>query len=418
MPEAIVALGSRKRVLGRLRFETDGRRQHSQFEYADEWLSQRDRFALSPGLPLRRGSHYSSGKDARRLAIPGCFSDAAPDAWGRALMTKALGGGLSEYDHLVLSDDRTRQGALRFLGEDMEPLCGPGPPIPRLVELARLRTLAQRFEKDPDGVEQEVRDLVGVAGSLGGARPKASVAGGGHLWIAKFTAAHDTKPVERAEVAVLKLAGMCGLRAAEARLELRDSDTPIALVRRFDRRGDARVPYMSARSALDWKDDEGGYYTDIAEVIRQISSKPADDLHELWRRIVFTILVSNRDDHLKNHGFIYSGGERWRLSPAFDINPSPSRHGVLETGIIQGGTFEASLDLALEACEFFDVESATAVEEARRMAKIIAGNWKRVLRDEGSSGDEIRGYAEAFEHAEAERALSLPAPLRKSHHVR
>ena len=115
MPEAIVALGSRKRVLGRLRFETDGRRQHSQFEYADEWLSQRDRFALSPGLPLRRGSHYSSGKDARRLAIPGCFSDAAPDAWGRALMTKALGGGLSEYDYLVRSDDRTRQGALRFL---------------------------------------------------------------------------------------------------------------------------------------------------------------------------------------------------------------------------------------------------------------------------------------------------------------
>ena len=407
MPEAIVALGNRKRVLGRLRFETDGRRQHSQFEYAEEWLSARDHFALSPGLPLRRGGHYSSGRDARRLAIPGCFSDAAPDAWGRALMTKALGGELSEYDYLVLSDDRTRQGALRFLGENGEPLCGPGPPIPRLMELARLRSLAQRFERDPDGAMREVRDLAGVAGSLGGARPKASVEGNGHLWIAKFTAAHDTRPVERAEVAVLKLARLCGLRAAEARLELRDSDSPIALVRRFDRRGEARIPYMSARSALDWQRDEGGFYTDIAEVIRQISSKPVDDLHELWRRIVFTILVSNRDDHLKNHGFIYAGSDRWRLSPAFDINPSPSRHRVLETGVIQGGSFEASLDLALEASEFFDVESAAARQEALRIARIVADNWKRVLRAEGASGDEIRGYVEAFEHAEAERAMGL-----------
>ena len=96
-------------------------------------------------------------------------------------MTKALGGGLSEYDYLVRSDDRTRQGALRFLGEDMEPLADLAPSIPRLVELDRLRTLAQRFERNPGGVEQEARELAGVAGSLGGARPKASVEGDGHL---------------------------------------------------------------------------------------------------------------------------------------------------------------------------------------------------------------------------------------------
>ena len=315
MPEAIVALGEGKRIVGRLRFESDGRRQHSQFEYADAWLAASDRFALAPGLPLREGSHFSSGKEDKRSALPGCFADAAPDSWGRALMTKALGGGLSEFDYLVLSDDRTRQGALRFLGENMEPLSDLTPPIPRLVELERLRSLAQRFERDPGGAEEEARDLAGVAGSLGGARPKANVEGDGHLWIAKFTSAQDTKPVERAEVATLKLAAMCGLRVAEAKLELRDSDSPIALIRRFDRRGDMRIPYISARTALDWQGDDGGYYTDIADVIRQISSKPVDDLHELWRRIVFTILVSNKDDHLKNHGFIYAGGDRWRLSP-------------------------------------------------------------------------------------------------------
>ncbi len=407
MPEAIVALGEGKRVVGRLRFESDGRRQHSQFEYADEWLAASDRFALSPGLPLREGSHYNSGKEDRRSALPGCFADAAPDSWGRALMTRALSGGLSEFDYLVLSDDRTRQGALRFLGDDMEPLSDLTPPIPRLVELERLRALAQRFERDPGGAVEEARDLAGVAGSLGGARPKANVEGDGHLWIAKFTSAQDTRPVERVEVATLKLAAKCGLRAAEAKLELRDSDSPIALIRRFDRRGDTRIPYISARTALDWQGDEGGYYTDIADVIRQISSKPIDDLHELWRRIVFTILVSNSDDHLKNHGFIYAGGDRWRLSPAFDVNPSPSRHRVLETGIVQGGSFDASLDIALEVCPFFDLDPADARQQAFQMAETIANNWKRALRDEGASPDDLRIYADAFEHPETENVLNL-----------
>ncbi len=407
MPEAIVALGEGKRIVGRLRFETDGRRQHSQFEYASEWLAAPDRFALSPGLPLREGSHYSAGRSDRRSALPGCFADAAPDSWGRALMTRALGGGLSEFDYLVLSDDRTRQGALRFLGEAMEPLSDLTPPIPRLVELERLRALAQRFERDPGGAKAEARDLAGVAGSLGGARPKANVEGDGHLWIAKFTSAQDTRPVERVEVAALKLAARCGLRAAEAKLELRDSDSPIALIRRFDRRGNTRIPYISARTALAWDSDEGGFYTDIADVIRQISSKPVDDLHELWRRIVFTILVSNSDDHLKNHGFIYAGGDRWRLSPAFDINPSPSRHRVLETGIIQGGSFDASLDIALEACEFFDLTSADARQQAFHMAKMIVSNWKQALRDEGASSDDLQTYADAFEHTESRKALRL-----------
>lgn len=405
MPEAIVALGEGKRFVGRLRFETDGKRQHSRFEYAAEWLAAPDRFALSPALPLREGSHFATGRENKRSALSGVFADAAPDAWGRALMTKALGGGLTEFDYLVRSDDRTRQGALRFLGEDMEPLSDLNPTIPRLVDLEHLRALAQRFERDPGGGEQEARDLAGVAGSLGGARPKANVEGDGHLRIAKFTSEKDTKPVERVEVATLKLAAQCGLRVAEATLELRDSDHPIALIRRFDRRDGARIPYMSARTALDWQSDEGGYYTDIADVIRQVSSKPSEDLNELWRRIVFTILVSNKDDHLKNHGFIYSGGDRWRLSPAFDINPSPSRHRVLETGIIQGGSFDASFDIALDAAEFFDVAPPEARRQASEMAKTIAKNWKQALSAEGASPDDMRIYADAFEHREAEKAL-------------
>lgn len=163
----------------------------------------------------------------------------------------------------------------------------------------------QRFERDPRGAEEEARDLAGVAGSLGVVLPKADVEGDGQLWIARFTSARDTEPVERVEVVTLELAAQFGMRAAVARLELRDGEIPIALIRRFDRRGATRIPYLSARTALGWQRDEGGYCIDMADVIRQISMRPVDDLHEPWRRIAFTIPVSNTGDQLKNHGFIF-----------------------------------------------------------------------------------------------------------------
>jgi serine/threonine-protein kinase HipA len=151
------------------------------------------------------------------------------------------------------------------------------------------------------------------------------------------------------------------------------------------------------------------HYPDIADLIRQISSNPVEDLRELWRRIVFTILVSNTDDHLKNHGFIYSGNDRWRLSPAFDINPSPARHRVLETGIVRGGSFDASLGIALDACVFFELRRQEAERSAKTMAETLQKNWKQALRNEGASPGDIGVYTDAFEHAEADRALSLDA---------
>ena len=110
---------------------------------------------------------------------------------------------------------------------------------------------------------------------------------------------------------------------------------------------------------------------------------------------------------MKNHGFIYAGGDRWRLSPAFDINPSPSRHRVLETGIIQGGSFDASLEIALEAAEFFELTPGDARQQASAMAETISNNWKQALRAEGASPDEVRIYADAFEHEEMEQALKI-----------
>ena len=407
MPEAIVALGQKKRIVGHLRFESDGRRQHSQFEYDRKWLQALDRFQLSPGLPLRAGSFFAAGRENRRNALHVCLRDAAPDSWGRALMTRALGGGLTEFDYLTLCDDHTRLGALRFLHDKMEPLSQLSTPVPRLIELERFRALAHQYERDPNQAEEAARDLAGVAGASGGARPKANVEDNGQLWIAKFTSRDDRRAVERAEIATLRLAAKCGLRVPEARLELINSDSPIALIRRFDRRGDIRIPYMSAQTAIDWQGDEGRYYTDIADTIREISKQPREDLHELWKRIIFTILVSNTDDHLKNHGFIYSGRSKWRLSPAFDINPAPTRQRILQTGILEGESFEASLTLALEAARLFDIEQEHAKQMASQMAVIVSKEWRTALRKEGASAGEIHAFSDAFEHEAIEQALAL-----------
>jgi len=168
MSELSVALGHSARIVGRLRFEVDGNRQYSMFEYTDEWFSSGGRFALSPDLPLNAGGHYSSGRDDTRNALPGCLSDAAPDSWGRGLMTRAFGGGLSECDFLTLSDDRTRQGALRLLDERMNPLSEFSPSVPRLLDLAAMRDLALGYEGNQDVAEEEVRHLAGISGSLGG----------------------------------------------------------------------------------------------------------------------------------------------------------------------------------------------------------------------------------------------------------
>lgn len=407
MPEAVVALGRAKRIVGRLRFESDDHRQHSQFEYDHDWLKAADGFALSPVLPLQPGGFFASGRGNSRDALHTCFQDSAPDSWGRALLDRALGHHLTEFDYLTQSDDFTRQGALRFLDDQLQPLSRLSPPVPRLIELERLRMLAQQFEHGPEQAEEGIYDLAGPAGSLGGTRPKASVEENGKLWIAKFTSRNDQRAVERAEVATSRLAGKCGLRVPDARLELSRSRRPVALFCRFDRRGDARIPYMSAQTALDCKGPEHRYYTDIADFIRQASDRPREDLHELWRRIVFTILVSNTDDHLKNHGFLYVGRGRWRLSPAFDINPAPTRQRMLQTGIMEGSPFDASPALALEAARHFGLGSRNAKQTAARMARTIHENWRKDFRATGASAREIHAFIPAFEHPTMESALSL-----------
>ncbi|WP_411839832.1 type II toxin-antitoxin system HipA family toxin [Paracoccus sp. ME4] len=410
MVMARVAMGNGLVPVGRLVFETDGRRAHSTFLYDQDWIDNPRGFDLCPQMPRGAAPFHSSagGRDSRkRDVIAGPFADTSPDSWGRKLMRRVIGEGATEFDFLTACDDTARQGALRFLQEDGTPFPVLGRAIPRLAEIEQLLQIAQRFERDPAGAEQDALDLVGAAGTPGGARPKANVRDGDRLWLAKFTSINDTWPVERLEVGTMKIAGEVGLRTPECRLELAGSQHPIGLFSRFDRRAGGRVPYISARTALGLVGHASGFYTDIADAIRTISARPAEDLREIWMRMVFGILVTNTDDHLKNHGFIYAGQNRWRLSPLFDVNPQPRRHAQMETGISPIHGHEPDIRAAIEASEFFDLPAADARVLARDMATTIRDVWREEMRRQGLAGAGLNACAPAFEHERLEAALAL-----------
>ena len=404
-----VALGEALRAVGEIVFETDGRRETSMFRYAAEWLDAPRRFAIAPAMPLSGTPFYSAAtRERRRSALPGPIADGAPDSWGRGLIRKSLPGMLTELDYLLAVDDGTRQGALRYLGEEGRPLSRAYPPTPRLAELDELRRLAglsvDALSRDPAARER----LLGSAGSLGGARPKASVRDeGGNLTIAKFTSDDDTMPIERAEVATLKLARAAGMNAASARIELGDTDRPVALVDRFERVAGDRVHYLSAQSFIDAETATGAYYTDIADALRAHALDPRAQLTELFRRVLFTILVSNNDDHLKNHGLLHAGGGLWALSPAFDINPQPYRRRHLETGISEISGNAASIEAAVDAAPFFDIERDAAVAMLSGMVSTIDGQWRACCRAAGMSAAEIAMYEPAFDHDESRIARRM-----------
>lgn len=405
--EAAVHLGDRLLHVGRLRFSSERTRQHSEFSYSPDWAG--GGFAIAPDLPLGPAPFFaSSGRSGdQRDSLPGVFQDAAPDAWGRLLLERLHGAGLDEFDVLTLTDDATRQGALRFCDDEGRIITGGNAPVPHLIDLEDLRGIAAGIERRGEVSNEALRRMAGAGGSIGGARPKANVLDEGQLWIAKFSSAGDSSPVERIEVATLGLAREVGLNAPDARLMLAQSQSPVALIRRFDRDGAARIPYISARTALERHGAEQGAYTDLAQFIRQHSDNPRADLRELWSRILFTILVTNTDDHLKNHGFVYAGDGQWSLSQLFDVNPQPERHRLLKTAIMEGAPFAAALDLALEVALFFSLGDAEARGIAGAMARRIDGAWKDQMRRHGLTGSELRSLEPAFEHIEMERALAL-----------
>jgi serine/threonine-protein kinase HipA len=313
-----------------------------------------------------------------------------------------------EIDYLLMVDDEARQGALRFVEREGGPfLAEHGPAkIPRLIELPRLLSAAEHVLSDTD-TDEDLRLLLAPGSSLGGARPKASVRDrDGHLAIAKFPNKGDEINAVLWEALALKLAAKAGIPVPAWRLET-VAGKPVLLLRRFDRQPGMRVPFLSAMSMLDANDNEPRSYLEFVDVLRQHGAVPNEDMHALWRRIVFSILISNTDDHLRNHGFLWVGQAGWRLSPAYDLNPVPIdiKPRVLTTAIdLEDGT--ASLQLALQVANYFELEEGEAHKVAGKVGQVVA-SWRREASKLGLTLAEIDRMASAFEHEDLTAALAL-----------
>jgi len=370
------------------------------FEYADEWLDNPKAFALDPAnLPLDNRQFYTSSD---KSALPGALRDTAPDRWGQQLIKRAFRKAgeeraLSEIDYLLAITDQTRIGALRYKRENEKSFdhdIGPYR-IPPLIHLPALMNAADAVQTNTETAE-DLRLLLNEGSPLGGARPKSAVIDNdGALAIAKFPKPDDDRSIPHGEVLAMTLASQVGLHVAEAKLQ-DVAGRPVALITRFDRRDGLRIPFLSAMSLLGLNDGDEATYTDIAECIRMYSSEPTTDLHELWRRIVFGVLIGNLDDHLRNHGFLYDRDDKWRLSPAYDLNPVPAAEKAreLSTWISDEGP-DADIEIARRAAPYFALKNKQATAIINEVSAALAG-WQKTARQLGMSAADIAIYATAI----------------------
>lgn len=362
-----------------------------EFEYDTAALADRElnNTALDPRIGHFEGRQFPAQHQSRF----GVFADSSPDRWGQLLMQRRLerdirqglaikGSQLCESDFLLGVHDLYRSGALRYKLNDEGNFLDDrdGLAAPPFVALRALEQASLALENDPDNTAPEGREwlrmLIAPGGSLGGTRPKASVADEkGHLWIAKFPSSRDDYNVGGWEMLVNALANHCGLRVASASARCFASDHHCFMVKRFDRTEQGgRLHFASAMTLTHRVDGDdasaGASYLELAEVLIRHGSQTNADLRELWSRIVFSLLISNSDDHLRNHGFILEPGRGWRLSDAYDLNPVAQTYG-LKLNITEADN-ALDLELAREVAGYFRV--------SRTDAETIIANFKDVVR--------------------------------------
>ncbi|GAA3578038.1 HipA domain-containing protein [Microlunatus spumicola] len=367
--------------------------------YDPAWTAAPAAYALSPDLPLLATRHQVTG------GLPGAFADSAPDRWGRNLIAKRLrtqappgqqaATTVREVDYLLGVADETRQGALRFALDDAGPWLGTGSDVPRLVALPRLLRAADAVADDAADDLAAVKELlVAGSGSLGGARPKASVRDGDELLIAKFPHRSDAWDVMAWEKTALDLADRCGIEVPRSRL-VRVGQRHVLLLDRFDRRGTTRVGYISAMTLLRSSDGVAADYLEVAEALAEHGGAVVADLARLWRRIAFMLVVNNVDDHLRNHGFLRSASG-WTLSPAFDLNPDPDPGAARITTIGFVDDAEGALEQLVANAGAFRL---TRDRAAAVLAEVLAGTaaWREVARGNGVVEGELRRFAPALD---------------------
>jgi serine/threonine-protein kinase HipA len=399
-----ISLGGEDVRVGKLWFHIRGSRESSTFEYDKKWLEHPEKFSLEPALNLTEGAFHTK----QGINIFGAIGDSAPDRWGRVLMRRAetnrarsqniLPSTLLEIDYLLGVSDEARQGALRFsTPQDENIFLAPKQKtsIPPLVGLPNLLSATERFIEDNESAA-DLKLLLAPGSSLGGARPKASVRDkDGSLAIAKFSRKDDEFNVVIWETVALALAKKAGIKVPLYRLET-ILEKPVLIIKRFDRNDKERIPFLSAMSMISALENEQHSYLEIAYALAQNGAAPKEDMAELWRRIVFTIMISNTDDHLRNHAFIYERYKGWRLSPAYDLNPTPIeiKPRILTTAIDFYDT-SASLETALSVIKEFRLKKDDALQIIKEVRSAVM-QWREVASGFGLSKRECDVMSSAF----------------------
>jgi len=392
-------------VLGRLRRVRGGGSSVLSFAFDSKWLGLGHRLTLDPALGLYEGDQFALGGE-----LFGIFTDIAPDRWGRTLLqrreaTRARREGrrvrmLDEWDYLTGISDELRQGALRLADPgDGQFVAADKFAVPPMARLRQLEYYARKVDSGEKLTDQEQDEelalLVGPGSSLGGARPKANFrADDGMLWIAKFPSHNDQWDVGVWELVLNRLAKSARISVPRSN-SLKLSDETTFTAQRFDRtQPGGRRLFASAMTLVGKHDHDPASYVDIAEAIVQHGDPRtiSDDLEQLFRRVVFNVVTAHRDDHLRNHGFL--GTPRgWRLSPAFDLNPIPSKpeHALA----LDGADHAPDLDSVRQTSSYYRVKPARAEEIVQEVREVVAG-WRKVAGEAECDREEIDLMAVAF----------------------
>lgn len=387
------------------------------FVYGRTYLARANALPLDPvSLPLSDEAFTTT----RNGGMFGALRDTAPDAWGRLVLERSRPGRVwTELDYL-LGASAQRVGALSY-GPGAEAPSPAGLPV-RLEALERLGSAAAALEGEGMGVasstEAELDLLIGPSSGLGGARPKASVADEhGQLWVAKFAARGDRRVNAITEGAWLALAAECGIRVPAHRI-VQVAGRPTLLVRRFDQeptsQGERRRFYLSAHTLLGCDetamDRRGWSYPELAHLVRRISDEPEQDVHELFRRMVFNALVTNLDDHPRNHAFVGTPSGGWRLSPAFDLVASNAasqerRDLAMACGLLPGRERWANRANLISGARHFGLAPDDADAVISDLKRVVLASWEKQIRAQGGTEQDCRNVA----HAVAYPGFELPA---------
>ena len=380
-------------LMGELKAEFVRGKEIFSFSYAEEWLKSGFSQVLDPELLFYSGSQYATDDKINF----GIFLDSSPDRWGRILMKRREAAmarkegrserTLRESDYLLGVFDFHRMGALRFKEDPDGPFLNNNETLssPPWTSIKKLEQISLRLEDEGVSDDPEylkwLTMLVNPGSSLGGSRPKASVLDDKkNLWIAKFPSKTDIKDIGGWEMVANELATNSGLNVAHSMVQKFSSRYYTFLTKRFDRTDSGeRIHYASALTMLGYKDGDsfhdGASYLEIVDFITNNGANVDNDLEELWSRIVFNILISNTDDHLRNHGFILTD-KGWILSPAYDINPNEDGTGLSLNINLDDNAL--TLDLPLEVLEYFRLDKLKALKIIDRIKKSVS-NWLRVV---------------------------------------